>query len=61
MPGTEKMKLGGILDEMGLKGTVRAEELTVEQFAELSNRLWDLRKYNARFDPDQGTENGTPG
>jgi len=60
LPGTEKMKLGGILDEMGLKGTVRAEELTVEQFAELSNRLWDLRKYNARFDPDQGTENGTP-
>jgi len=41
MPGTEKSVLGGILDEMELKNSIRAEELSVEQFAELANKLHD--------------------
>ncbi len=41
MPETGKEILVGILDEMGLKSAVRAEELTVEQFADLANRLHD--------------------
>ena len=41
MPGAGKSFLGGILDEMELKSSVRAEELSVGQFAELSNRLHD--------------------
>jgi len=41
MPGAEKDLVRGTLQGMGLKETVRAEELAVEQFATLSNRLWD--------------------
>jgi len=43
MPETGKEKIRGILDGMGLKETVRAEELSVGQFADLSNRLWERK------------------
>ena len=33
-----------VLDEMGLSASVRGEALTLEQFAELSNRIWEKRK-----------------
>ena len=39
MPETGKDLVRGTLLAMGLKETVRAEELTVAQFAELGNRL----------------------
>ena len=32
-----------ILDEMGLSASVRGEALTLAQFAELSNRIWEKR------------------
>ena len=33
-----------VLDEMGLSASVRGEALTLEQFAELSNRILEKRK-----------------
>lgn len=41
MRGIDKGLLRTILKEMGLGETVRAEELSVQQFAELGNRLWE--------------------
>lgn len=37
--GFDKARAGEILAEMGIPATVRAEQLTLEQLAELSNRL----------------------
>jgi 16S rRNA (adenine1518-N6/adenine1519-N6)-dimethyltransferase len=41
MPLLGKERLGRILEGMDLANTVRAEELTVQEFAELANRLYD--------------------
>ena len=41
LPSPGKEVIGQILEEMGLSATVRAEQLTVEQFAELACRLSD--------------------
>jgi len=41
MPQLEKDSVRKILRGMGLGEMVRAEELSVEQFAELGNRLWE--------------------
>jgi 16S rRNA (adenine1518-N6/adenine1519-N6)-dimethyltransferase len=41
LPWTDKESLARILVEMGLSPAVRAEQLTVEQFAELASRLYD--------------------
>jgi 16S rRNA (adenine1518-N6/adenine1519-N6)-dimethyltransferase len=38
-PEVGKARIGEVLGEMGLLPTVRAEQLTVEQFAELASRL----------------------
>jgi 16S rRNA (adenine1518-N6/adenine1519-N6)-dimethyltransferase len=46
LPGDGKESLRRILEEMGLTAAVRAEQLTVEQFAELANRLWELKEQN---------------
>jgi len=43
MPQLEKEPVREILRGMGLGEMVRAEELSVGQFAELSNRLYDAR------------------
>ena len=40
-PATGKERIGMVLQEMGLDAKVRAEQLTVEQFAELACRLSD--------------------
>ena len=42
LPEVGKERIGQVLEEMGLKASVRAEQLTVEQFAELASRLHDL-------------------
>jgi 16S rRNA (adenine1518-N6/adenine1519-N6)-dimethyltransferase len=39
--GVEKEKIRRFLGEMGLSDSIRAEELTVKQFAELANKLYD--------------------
>ena len=39
MAGADKETVRGIIDEMGLSPSVRAEQLSVEQFAELAMRL----------------------
>lgn len=41
-PAMGKGRLAGILDDMGLDGNVRAEQLSVGTFAELSMRLYDI-------------------
>jgi 16S rRNA (adenine1518-N6/adenine1519-N6)-dimethyltransferase len=41
IPEMRKEKIKHLLVTMGMKETVRAEELTVEQFAELANKLFD--------------------
>jgi 16S rRNA (adenine1518-N6/adenine1519-N6)-dimethyltransferase len=44
MPGAGKETVRQILGDMGLEETVRAEQLTVEQFEELAKRLQDATK-----------------
>jgi len=46
-PTVGKEKLGQIISEMGLVPTVRAEQLSVEQFAELATRMDQLGTQNA--------------
>ncbi|NOY87282.1 MAG: ribosomal RNA small subunit methyltransferase A [Deltaproteobacteria bacterium] len=42
MKTIDKITLPGVLEGLGLWEGVRAEQLTVEQFARLSNRLYDM-------------------
>jgi 16S rRNA (adenine1518-N6/adenine1519-N6)-dimethyltransferase len=42
--GVDRQIVEAVLEEMGLPKTVRGETLTLEQFAELSNRLVERRK-----------------
>lgn len=41
--GVSKEKIMEVLEQMGLPLTIRGETLTLEQFAELSNRLWEAK------------------
>ncbi|MCJ7498939.1 hypothetical protein MUP29_01670, partial [bacterium] len=41
-PTVGKEKLGQIISEMGLVPTVRAEQLSVAEFADLATRLYDI-------------------
>ena len=41
--GVSKEKIMEVLEQMGLPLTIRGETLTLEQFAELSNRLLEAR------------------
>ena len=42
--GTDREKAAAVLMEMGLDPMIRGERLDLEQFAGLSNRLWEARK-----------------
>jgi 16S rRNA (adenine1518-N6/adenine1519-N6)-dimethyltransferase len=42
--GVDRQMVETVLEEMGLPKTVRGEALTLEQFADLSNRLIGRRK-----------------
>lgn len=41
--GVDKEKIGEALEQLGLPLTIRGETLTLEQFAKLSNYLWEKR------------------
>ena len=41
--GLNRGQVGAVLDELGMPLAVRGETLTLERFAELSNRLYELR------------------
>ncbi len=42
--GVSRVQVEAVLEEMGLSSMVRGETFTLEQFAELSNRLLQMRK-----------------
>jgi 16S rRNA (adenine1518-N6/adenine1519-N6)-dimethyltransferase len=49
LPAMEKDTLGQVLENMGLDSSVRAEQLTVKQFAELATRISEFQIPDSRF------------
>ena len=48
-PKVGKERLARVLEEMGLTPSIRAEQLTVEQFADLAMRLYEFQISDSRF------------